>query len=134
MPSTKGVTPRQLSVRSLSVGVGDGPAIKLQFPPLPQEWKDRYVPGQMYKYQVSLPKLPVPPLQQTLQKYITSVEVCSYPIHEIIIILVRGGRWAWQVCVPSSGTPVKGHVWIHVVLIMTQCMIPRSIHNYLIRK
>ena len=53
----------------------DGP--KLQFPPLPGEWKDRYVPGQMFKYQASLPKLPVPPLQQTLHKYIASVEVCQ---------------------------------------------------------
>ena len=49
--------------------------MKLQFPPMPREWEERYVPGQMYKYQASHPKLPVPPLQQTLQKYITSVEV-----------------------------------------------------------
>ena len=74
MPPTKRVTPNQLSGRTLSVGIGlDGP--KLQFPPLPGEWKDRYVPGQMYKYQASIPKLPVPPLQQTLEKYITSIKV-----------------------------------------------------------
>jgi hypothetical protein len=73
MPLTKRITPNQLPEISLSEGVDD---LKLQFPPLPQEWKDRYVPGQMFKYQASLPKLPVPPLQQTLHKYIASVEVC----------------------------------------------------------
>ena len=77
MPPTKKLTPNQLSGRSLSVGVGLG-GPKLQFPPLPQEWKDRYVSGQMYKYQASLPKLPVPPLQQTLHKYITSIEVLNH--------------------------------------------------------
>ena len=83
MPPTKRVTPKQLSGRSLSMdeGVDD---VKLQFPPLPQEWKDRYVPGQMFKYQASLPKLPVPPLHQTLHKYIASVEVhvCYYSFIE----------------------------------------------------
>ena len=74
MPPTKRVTPNQLSGRSLSMGEGVDD-LKLQFPPLPQEWKDRYVPGQMFKYQASLPKLPVPPLHQTLHKYIASVEV-----------------------------------------------------------
>ena len=75
MPPTKRVTPHQSSGRSLSVGLDDQ---KLQFPPLPQEWKDRYVPGQMYKYQAALPKLPVPPLQQTLEKYITSIKVLNH--------------------------------------------------------
>ena len=77
MPLTKRVTPHQSSGRSLSVGVGLDD-LKLQFPPLPQEWKDRYVPGQMYKYQAALPKLPVPPLQQTLEKYITSIKVLNH--------------------------------------------------------
>ncbi len=49
--------------------------VRLQFPPLPPAWVDRYKPGQMYRNQESLPKLPVPPLQQTLKKYLTSVEV-----------------------------------------------------------
>ena len=79
MPLTKRTTTNQLSEITLSEGVND---LKLQFPPLPQEWKDRYVPGQMFKYQASLPKLPVPPLHQTLHKYIASVEVC------IIILLL----------------------------------------------
>ena len=74
MPLTKRVTANQLSEITLSEGLDD---VKLQFPPLPREWKDRYVPGQMFKYQASLPKLPVPPLQQTLHKYIASIEVCK---------------------------------------------------------
>ena len=49
---------------------------RLQFPPLPREWETKYVPGQMYKYQNALPKLPVPPLKQTLDKFMSSVEVC----------------------------------------------------------
>lgn len=48
---------------------------KLQFPALPRELMDRYKPGQMFQYQSVLPKLPVPPLQQTLAKYLTSVQV-----------------------------------------------------------
>ena len=74
MPLTKRTTPNHLSQKELSNGLDH---LKLQFPPLPQEWKERYVPGQMFKYQASLPKLPVPPLQQTLEKYIASVEVCT---------------------------------------------------------
>ena len=78
MPPTKWVTPNQL-LSGRSSGMGEGlDDLKLQFPPLPQEWKDRYIPGQMFKYQASLPKLPVPPLHQTLHKYITSIEVCEY--------------------------------------------------------
>lgn len=52
---------------------------KFQFPALPKELIDRYKPGQMYQYQKALPKLPVPPLQQTLTKYITSVEPLLSP-------------------------------------------------------
>ena len=48
---------------------------KLEFPPLPPELADKYKKGQMYKFDDKLMKLPVPPLQQTLEKYITSVEV-----------------------------------------------------------
>ena len=80
MPPTKRlpINHHQLSGKSLSVGVSLGPGPKLQFPSLPQEWRDRYVPGQMYRYQDSLPKLPVPSLQQTLEKYVASVEVRNY--------------------------------------------------------
>ena len=85
MPPTKRVWPHQLSAASLSGGGGGDAVTKLQFPPLPQEWEGRYVPGQMYKYQASLPKLPVPPLQQTLQKYITSIQV-----HWFILCTVVG--------------------------------------------
>ena len=48
---------------------------KLLFPSLPRELMDRYKPGQMFQHQRALPKLPVPPLHQTLTKYITSVKV-----------------------------------------------------------
>ena len=48
---------------------------RLQFPQLPAEWEGRYKQGQMHQYADQLMKLPVPPLQQTLQKYVTSVEV-----------------------------------------------------------
>jgi carnitine O-acetyltransferase len=47
---------------------------KLQFPHLPAEWRDKYTRGQMFKYDDKLMRLPVPPLEQTLQKYIASVE------------------------------------------------------------
>ena len=76
MPPTRKVPAHQLSATSaLSGGERGGLRPKLQFPVLPKELEGRYVPGQMYKYQDSLPKLPVPPLQQTLQKYITCMEV-----------------------------------------------------------
>ena len=47
----------------------------VQFPTLPKEWLGKYVKGQMYKYQETLPKLPVPSLQQTLRKYLIGVKV-----------------------------------------------------------
>ena len=49
---------------------------QLEFPHLPPEWRDRYKKGQMYSFREQLMKLPVPSLQQTLDKYIASVEVC----------------------------------------------------------
>ena len=49
---------------------------QLEFPHLPPEWRDRYKKGQMHRFRDQLMKLPVPPLQQTLEKYIASVEVC----------------------------------------------------------
>ena len=51
--------------------------VKLQFPPLPPEWAEKYKPGQMHRYRDSLLKLPVPPLQQTLEKYGTCLEVST---------------------------------------------------------
>ncbi len=52
---------------------GGGP--KLQFPPLPKEWEGQYKVGQMFTQQDSLPRLPVPPLQQTLERYLKFVQV-----------------------------------------------------------
>ena len=52
-----------------------GGKVKIQFPELPKEWEGRYVKGQMYKFQDSIPKLPVPPLDQTLEKYLAGVQV-----------------------------------------------------------
>ena len=49
--------------------------VKVQVPVLPDSLAKRYVPGQMYKYQDSLQRLPVMPLQQTLDKYLLSVQV-----------------------------------------------------------
>ena len=53
------------------------PLPQLEFPHLPPEWRERYKKGQMYSFREQLMKLPVPSLQQTLDKYIASVEVCS---------------------------------------------------------
>ena len=61
---------------------------RLQFPRLPPEWEERYKPGQMYRNQASIPKLPVPPLQQTLQKYITSVEVWNIAGVFVVVVMV----------------------------------------------
>ena len=56
--------------------VSKGPEeVKVQFPGLPKEMQQKYVKGQMYKFQDSLPKLPVPPLQQTLSKYLAGIKV-----------------------------------------------------------
>ena len=52
-----------------------GPSENVQMPELPKQLEGKFVKGQMYKYQDSLPKLPVPPLEQTLKKYITGVKV-----------------------------------------------------------
>ena len=54
---------------------GLGPAKKVQMPHLPKQLEGKYVRGQMYKYQDTLPKLPVPPLEQTLTKYIREIKV-----------------------------------------------------------
>ena len=52
-----------------------GGGAKVQFPTVPKEWQGRYMKGRMYKYQDTLPKLPVPSLQQTLKKYLIGVRV-----------------------------------------------------------
>ena len=72
---------RRLQHTDSNGGRNEKEQLKLQFPALPKEWEGKYIPGQMYQHQHSLPGLPVPPLQQTLQKYITSVEVPHMHIH-----------------------------------------------------
>ena len=62
-------------VRMLSRGYSSGAKKKVQYPQLPAAMKEKYRPGEMYRYQDSVPSLPVPPLQQTLSKYLLSVEV-----------------------------------------------------------
>ena len=45
----------------------------------------------MYKYQDSLPKFPVPPLEQTLKDYIDAVKVChnsSYSLDNFTEVLM----------------------------------------------
>lgn len=49
----------------------------MQLPVLPKQLDGKFVKGQMYKYQDSLPKLPVPSLEQTLRKYVRGVQVRS---------------------------------------------------------
>ena len=63
------------SSRALYSGVDRDREVKLHLPKLPKELEGKYKPGQMYRNQASVAKLPVPPLQQTLSKYLTSVEV-----------------------------------------------------------
>ena len=46
------------------------------FPALPQPLQQIYKPGQMYKYHSKLLKRPVPPLKQTLTKYLKTLDVC----------------------------------------------------------
>jgi hypothetical protein len=52
-----------------------GPDPKIQFPQLPKQLDGKYVRGQMYANQDSLPKQPVPPLEQTLKKYCKGIQV-----------------------------------------------------------
>lgn len=52
---------------------------KMRVPPLPSEIADKYIPGQMFKNQASLPSLPVNSLEQSLSKYLTALEVCHLP-------------------------------------------------------
>ena len=53
-------------------------AARLQFPLLPPQLAELYRPGQMLQHEDALPKLPVPPLQQTLKKYLAAVEVSLF--------------------------------------------------------
>ena len=48
---------------------------RVLFPTLPRKLQGTFKPGQMLTYQDRVAKLPVPPLQQTLDKYLKSVEV-----------------------------------------------------------
>ena len=67
--------------------------VKLQFPPLPKEWEGYYKAGQMFAQQDSLPHLPVPPLQQTLERYLKFVQVGWV----IRVPQVCTGRWVIRV-------------------------------------
>ena len=48
---------------------------RVAFPSLPRNLQAVYKRGQMLAHQDRVARLPVPPLQQTLTKYLTSVEV-----------------------------------------------------------
>ena len=69
-------------VRHQHERVDDVPELKVQFPQLPKQWEKKYIPGQMYQYQKSLPKLPLPPLQQTLKKYINGIQVLLLSLNQ----------------------------------------------------
>ena len=78
---------------SFGAGYKSGPPPNnIQMPSLPKQMEGKYVKGQMYKYQESLPKLPVPPLQQTLGKYLKGVQVI--PNVASVVFL-----WRMQSCV-----------------------------------
>lgn len=66
-----------------------GPMPNVQMPQLPKQLEGKFVKGEMYKYQDSLPKLPVPPLDQTLEKYLKGVEVNS-AVHSITLCSANG--------------------------------------------
>ena len=51
------------------------PDASIQLPQLPKQLEGKFVRGQMYKHQGSLPRLPVPPLEQTLRKYVEGIQV-----------------------------------------------------------
>ena len=51
------------------------PDASIQLPQLPKQLEGKFVRGQMYKHQDSLPRLPVPPLEQTLKKYVEGIQV-----------------------------------------------------------
>lgn len=57
-----------------------GPDPKIQLPQLPMQLEGKFVRGQMYTHQDSLPKQPVPPLEQTLNKYTKGIQVCRMQI------------------------------------------------------
>ena len=48
---------------------------RVAFPSLPRNLQAVYKRGQMLAHQDRVARLPVPPLQQTLTKYLTSVKV-----------------------------------------------------------
>ena len=56
-------------------GYKSGPDPRIQLPQLPKQLDGKFVRGQMYTHQDSLPKLPVPPLEQTLRKYVKGIQV-----------------------------------------------------------
>ena len=90
---------------------------RVQFPRLPPEWEEKYKPGQMYRHQASLPQLPIPSLQQTLQKYITSVEVWELsccPLMSTVLTLDRFFYKAALLC--AWGLLLSmAHTSLHVV-------------------
>jgi hypothetical protein len=74
MPATQQIQHNTAGSRRYS-SYKDGPDPRVQLPQLPKQLEGKFVRGQMYTRQDSLPKLPVPPLDQTLRKYITGIQV-----------------------------------------------------------
>ena len=79
----------------LSASYRNGPTQNVQMPELPKQLEGKFVKGQMYKYQDSLPKLPVPPLEQTLKKYITGVKVRLASQQVTIAWQIEGGMYTF---------------------------------------
>ena len=86
MPTTRPNRPETRSIRRQYTSSGSGDSgVKVQFPELPKEWRGKFVKGQMYKYQDTLPRLPVPALEQSLRKYLDTVKVVI-PMHSVLYI------------------------------------------------
>ena len=79
------------------------------FPALAPLMKKIYKPGQMYSYQSKLLKRPVPPLQQTLTKYLKSLEVSDTSVCVcvhicfILDIILSEDNWVLKIVQMLSG-------------------------------
>ena len=62
--------------------------VKCVLPRLPPSISKVFTPGQMYRYQESVKKLPVMPLDYILGKYLETVEVCYSVCVSLCLLIV----------------------------------------------